>query len=171
LGIERLRAVLDTNIYVAAYLTRNPNSPSAELLKRWRNGEFDVLYCLEMLYEIVRKFREKSIPPRYTVALIGDLKSIGEAVPLRPYEAPPIILDDPDDDIFVACARVGGATHIVTYDSHFEVLSGEMEGIKILDGLHFLYVVRKDVKPECGAEGRPETGDRRREMDDGRKGC
>lgn len=153
MGIERLRAVLDTNIYVAAYLTRNPNSPSAELLKRWRNGEFDVLYCREMLYEIVRKFREKSIPPRYTVALIGDLKSLGQVVPLRRYVAPPIILDDPDDDIFVACARVGGATHIVTYDSHFEVLGGEMEGIKILDGLHFLYVVRKDIKPECGGGG------------------
>ena len=41
----------------------------------------------------------------------------------------------------------GGATHLVTYDPHFEVLGGEYEGIKILDGLHFLYVVRGDIKP------------------------
>ncbi|MCK4416564.1 MAG: PIN domain-containing protein [Candidatus Latescibacteria bacterium] len=59
MGIERLRAVLDTNIYVAAYLAKNPNSPTAELLKRWRNGEFDVLYSREMLYEIARKFQER----------------------------------------------------------------------------------------------------------------
>ena len=147
MGIKRLRAVLDTNIYVAAYLAKNPNSPTAELLKRWRYGEFDVLYCREMLYEIARKFRDRGIPPRYTIALISDLKSIGQAVPLQPYEVTPIILDDPDDDILVACATVGGATHIVTYDPHFEVLGGEYEGIRILDGLHFLYVVRGDVKP------------------------
>ena len=153
MGIERLRAVLDTNIYVAAYLAENPNSLTAELLRRWRNGEFDVLYCREMLYEIAGKFQKKGIPPRYTVAVIGDLKSIGQAVPLRPHEIAPVILDDPDDDILVACARAGGATHIVTYDSHFEDLGGEVEGIRILDGLHFLYVVRVDIKPEC-SEGR-----------------
>ena len=152
MGIERLRAVLDTNIYVAAYLAKNPNSPSAKLLKRWRNGEFDVLYCREMLYEIARKFREKGIPPRYTVALIGDLKSIGQAVPLRPYEIAPVILDDPDDDVLVACARAGNATHIVTYDSHFDVLGGEMEGIK---------------RPETGNR-RPEKGDRRQEAGEGK---
>jgi predicted nucleic acid-binding protein len=147
LGIERLRAVLDTNIYVAAYLAKNPNSPTVELLKRWRNGEFDVLYCQEMLYEIARKFQEKVIPPRYTITLISDLKSLGQVVFLQAYEVTPIILDDPDDDILVACAKVGGATHIVTYDPHFEVLDGEYEGIKVLDGLHFLYVVRGDVIP------------------------
>jgi len=86
LGIKRLRVVLDTNIYVAAYLAKNPNSPTAELLKRWRNREFDVLYCREMLFEIARKFRDRGIPPRYTIALVSDLKSIGQAVLLRPYE-------------------------------------------------------------------------------------
>jgi len=106
-----------------------------------------------MLYEIARKFQEKGIPPRYTVALISDLKSIGQAVPLRPHEIAPVILDDPDDDILVACARVGGATHIVTYDSHFEDLGSEVEGIQILDGLHFLYLVRVDIKPECRGAG------------------
>ena len=54
---------------------------------------------------------------------------------------------------------VGGATYIVTYDPHFEVLGGEYEGIKVLDGLHFLYVVRGDVKPRS-------TNDERRTMKD-----
>ena len=58
-----------------------------------------------MLYEIAGKFCERGIPPRYTIALISDLKSIGLAVPLQPYEVTPIILDDSDDDILVACAK------------------------------------------------------------------
>jgi hypothetical protein len=37
--------------------------------------------------------------------------------------------------------------NIVTYDPHFDCLGGEFQGIRIIDGLHFLYVVRGDRKP------------------------
>jgi hypothetical protein len=37
---KRLRAVLDTNIFVAAYLSKNPHSPTIELLRRWRQGYY-----------------------------------------------------------------------------------------------------------------------------------
>ena len=32
----------------------------------------------------------------------------------------------------------------MTYDRHLDVLSGAYQGIPILDGLHFLYIVRGD---------------------------
>lgn len=35
-----LRAVLDTNVPIAAHLSRNPHSPTIELLARWRGGQF-----------------------------------------------------------------------------------------------------------------------------------
>jgi predicted nucleic acid-binding protein len=38
---RRLRAVFDTNIFVAAYLSKSPNSPTVELLQRWLQGEFE----------------------------------------------------------------------------------------------------------------------------------
>ena len=57
----------------------------------------------------------------------------------------PVISADPDDDLIVACAVVGGATHIVTYDPHFEVLGEEYRGIKVVDGLTFLRRVREAV--------------------------
>jgi hypothetical protein len=31
-----IRAVFDSNIYVAAYLSKNPRSPNKELFQRWR---------------------------------------------------------------------------------------------------------------------------------------
>lgn len=43
--------------------------------------------------------------------------------------------------------NVPSATHIVTYDPHFDVLGGAYHDIPILDGLHFLYVVRGDRPP------------------------
>lgn len=48
----RIRAVFDTNIFLAAHLTKNPNSPTAELLLRWANNEFDILYCDQLLDEV-----------------------------------------------------------------------------------------------------------------------
>lgn len=58
-----------------------------------------------------------------------------------------LIVDDPDDDLIMACAITGQADYVVTYDPHFDCLGGEFRGIRILDRLHFLYVVRGDAKP------------------------
>ncbi|RLC90031.1 MAG: toxin-antitoxin system toxin component, PIN family protein, partial [Chloroflexi bacterium] len=55
------------------------------------------------------------------------------------------IPDDPDDDVVIACAIAGGATHLVTYDIHLRSLGEEYQGVHILDGLHFLYALRGDV--------------------------
>lgn len=67
---------------------------------------------------------------------------MGIRIEITPNDIVPVITSDPDDDIIIACAIKGGATHIVTYDSHFDFLGGQYWGIKITDGLHFLYEVR-----------------------------
>jgi predicted nucleic acid-binding protein len=45
-------------------------------------------------------------------------------------------------------AVAGGATHIVTYDPHFNALGGEHKGIEVVDGLTFLRRVRRAELPE-----------------------
>ncbi|MFQ6043462.1 MAG: hypothetical protein ACE5PV_21620 [Candidatus Poribacteria bacterium] len=67
-------------------------------------------------------------------------------IEIIPTDVVPIIVDDPDDDIIIACALAGNATHIVTYDSHFNILGGSYNEIKIVDGLKFLYEVRNDYE-------------------------
>ena len=47
------RAVLDANIYVADYLSRNPRSPNKELFRRGRAGEFALLASKAILEEVV----------------------------------------------------------------------------------------------------------------------
>lgn len=141
--IRRKRAVFDTNLYIAAHKSRNPNSPTVELFKRWANNEFDLIYCGLLIEEIKEKFLEKVITAETTVRLIGDLKTRGIEVNVTPYDIEPIIMADADDDFIIACAVLGNATHIVTYDTHFDCLGGQYHGIKILDGLHFLREVRE----------------------------
>ncbi len=50
-----LRAVLDANVYVAAYLSRNPRSPNKELFQRWRDTQFVLLVSEAILKEVVEK--------------------------------------------------------------------------------------------------------------------
>lgn len=138
------RAVLDTNVPIAAHLSRNPHSPTIELVERWRHGEFVQLYSDAMLAELLEKFQARGIAPDAADRYVADLLLLGEYVVVAPEQVPEVILADPDDNMILACAFVGRATRIVTYDPHFDVLQGAYQGIKILDGLHFLYLVRGD---------------------------
>lgn len=139
-----LRAVLDTNIPIAAHLSRNPRSPTIELITRWRAGEFTQLYSDDMLVELIEKFHARRIAPEASERYLADLITLGDHVIVLPEHVPTAIAADPDDNAILACAVVGRATHIATYDPHFDVLGGAYQGISVLDGLHFLYVVRGD---------------------------
>jgi len=142
-----LRAVFDTNVIIAALKSRNPNSPTVELLKRWRNDEFILLYADDLLLEYREKFIARNIDPALRIAFLASLDVLGEQVKVAPDQIKPVIPNDPDDDIVVACAIVGKATHLVSYDPHLLNLGESYQGIVILDGLHFLYVVRGDKRP------------------------
>jgi predicted nucleic acid-binding protein len=58
-----------------------------------------------------------------------------------------VIEADLDDDMVLACAVVGQASHLVTYDLHFAPLGDVYRGVRLIDGLHFLYLVRGDQPP------------------------
>jgi len=139
-----LRAVLDANVYVAAYLSKNPRSPNKELFQRWRDSQFVLLVSKAILEEVVEKFGELDIDQQLTLELVSHILADAEYVQVSEGDVQPIIFADPDDDHVLACAVVGKADYLVTYDPHFDCLGGEYQGLKILDGLHFLYVVRGD---------------------------
>ena len=62
---QRLRVVFDTNIFVAAHLSKNPHSPTMELLRRWRQEKFELLYSDDSLVEIDEKFSARGIGDEY----------------------------------------------------------------------------------------------------------
>lgn len=141
---QRLRAVFDANIFVAAYLSKNPHSPTVELLRRWRQGGFELLYSDDLLVEIDEKFSARGIGDEYKDSLLVELRDLATYVEVKPSDVKPVITADPDDDFILACAVVGQAEYLVTYDTHFDVLDGEYQGIKITEALPFLWAVRGD---------------------------
>ncbi len=142
---ERLRAVLDTNVFVSAALSKNPRSPTREAIERWRRGEFLLLVCTLLAEEIVEKLIEYSIGADVIENLVDLLARLAEWVEIPP-EKIEALLSDPDDDVVIACAVIGKANYLVTYDPHFDSLNGEYRGVKILKAIPFLEILRQSNK-------------------------
>jgi len=99
-----------------------------------------------ILQEVVEKFNQIGIDQALTVELIALLFADAEYVSVSADEISAVIAGDPDDDQVLGCAVAGKADYLVTYDPHFDCLGGEYQGIHVLDGLNFPYVIRGDKK-------------------------
>ncbi len=134
------RAVLDTNVVLAAHHSRNPASPGVEILDRWERGEFVLLYTADVITEYAEKLIEAGAPQTATdrflsaIALNGTFVLI-EFFHFRHYP------EDTDDIAFLLCALNGDATHLVTYDPHLHVLQPHY-ALAICEPLRFLADLR-----------------------------
>jgi len=139
---KKIRAVLDTNVFVSAALSKNANSPTRETLDRWKRDEFVLLICTPLAEEIVEKLLDRHVDNEKVVDLVKTLADWAEWVEV-PAEKIESLLSDPDDNVIVACAVEGGANYLVTYNPHFDSLQGEYHGVKIVKAIPFLDVLRK----------------------------
>ena len=135
------RAVVDTNIVVAAYRSSAPASPNREVLARWESGEFTLLYSDDMLFEYIEKLIEKGASGAQVRQVVSSVLGTGERVEiesfhLRRYPS------DADDIAFVLCALNGEATHLVTYDGGFAEVVREFD-FAICEPLAFLAELRR----------------------------
>ena len=137
------RAVLDTNALLAAHLSSHPASPTAEILDRWQQREFLVLYSLDTLAEYAEKLLSHGIPSPEVEAFIRLLALHGEFVPVvffhfRHYPV------DAEDVMFLLCAVNGCATHLVSYDQHLLSLRPYYASeVSICEPVEFLTECRK----------------------------
>lgn len=93
--------------------------------------------------ELAEKLIERGISQERVIEFLVLLGRLAEWVDVPDEAAKPVIEADPDDDIILACAVVGDANYLVTYDPHFDVLGGEYEGVCITRALPFLKAVRE----------------------------
>ncbi len=138
---KKIRAVLDTNVFVSAALSKNANSPTREALERWKRGEFVLLICTPLAEEVVEKLLDHRVDKEKVSDLVETLANWAEWIEV-PAEKIESLLSDPDDNVIVTCAVEGGANYLVTYDPHFDSLQGDYRGIKIVKAIPFLEVIR-----------------------------
>ena len=111
------RAVLDTNVVLAADGASNPLSPNLEVINRWALGEFVWLVTADIAAEYAEKLLEKGNSASEVEAFITGLFLSAEYVEIRffHFRHYPV---DADDIIFLLCATNGAASHLVSYDHH-----------------------------------------------------
>jgi uncharacterized protein len=108
-------AVFDTNVLISALLSTTSNPFRCVALARI--GQIESVTCQEILNEFSEKLIIKfKFSQEKAQAAIEEVRSFSRLVEISTeLRAVPA---DPDDDMVVECAVVGGATHIVTGDKH-----------------------------------------------------
>ncbi len=136
------RAVLDTNVVLAAQGCPHPSSPGREIMERWKAGQLMLLYSTDTLVEYAEKLLARGLPESEVERFIRLFARHGEAVPIvffhfRHYPV------DSDDVMFLLCAMNGAASHLVSYDGHLLDLRSFYEGeLTICQPLELLAVLR-----------------------------
>ena len=113
-----IRAVIDTNVYVAALLS-NEGAP-ARLVRGLSEGLFDAIVCPRLLNELGGVLARPKIAQRVDPTTASDFTLWLErvaAVEPDPGDIPSVS-PDPNDDYLVALALIGRAQAIVSGDAH-----------------------------------------------------
>lgn len=110
-----LKVVLDTNIFVAGYLSKSKTGYPSQILNLWQDGQFILVITPQILREIIATLVEKKVP----LELLEELVSIIGQIALRmpgAYETQVLNDVDPKDNMILAAALESHADFIVTYD-------------------------------------------------------
>jgi len=108
-----VRAVFDTNVLVAAFITEGICS---KILMRGRKKQFHLIACPVILREfeqvLIKKFSTARNEARSALQIISEAIHSIE----RPSQLVQSVCRDPDDDAILVCALEGRADYLVTGD-------------------------------------------------------
>ena len=133
-----MRVVVDTNIWISGMLWRGA---PWQLLRMAEQGEIELCVTPSMLSELAVVLSYERFQPRITQLGLTSEELVAYALSLSTvFEEPqgePVVAADPDDDVFLHCAAVAGASCIVSGDRHLLDL-GRYQDIPILSVNEFL---------------------------------
>lgn len=141
-------AVVDTNVWVSAFL--NPAGYPAQLVAAGKDRQFEVVTSKPLLDELLDVLsRPRIMKVRQTTVSDAEtfVQMVSAVARLVPVSGGLGICRDPDDDILLETALVGGATHVVSRDEDVTrdlelVRQFEEQGIQILTVARFLSLLQ-----------------------------
>lgn len=133
-----MRIVVDTNIWVSGLLWRGL---PWKLLRLAEVGDVELCMTPSMLVELAEVLSYERLQPRLEQLGLTPTELVTYALNLASIfevsEGDPIVVADPDDDVFLRCATIAGAACVVSGDHHLLDLGG-YAGIPILTIRDFL---------------------------------
>lgn len=137
-----LRAVLDANVYVSAYI--RPEGPPGQIIERFlRDAAFEIVLSTEIVEEVLQALAYPKIQKAVRAKLdpdswFEDILVLSQLIPGE-YKTPGAS-EDPDDDKYIAAAVEGRAAFVVSGDPDLLNI-GEHEGVRLLTPRQFLDVL------------------------------
>ena len=126
-----MRLIFDTNILVAALITRG--TPPDKLYEAWRDGRFTLLTSELQIEEIRRVTRREGIRFRIHQAEAGRLVNDLRRLATRIENLPTLdVSPDPYDNFLLAMAQAGQADLLVTGDKRDLLSLSSHQGTRIL---------------------------------------
>ncbi len=139
--MSKQRAVLDTNVLVAAFRSRT--GASFEIFRRLRLNEWTAVLSNHLTYEyeevLKRDAGSLSLSLADIDALLNAICARGEEWSLSRNWAP--ILHDPDDEPLVQLAHESGALVIITHNTR-HLQTATRLGIQVLKPMEFLRILQ-----------------------------
>lgn len=130
--------VFDTNILLSALFS--PNGKPFRYLELAREDRVQSVTCQEIIAEFQEKLEDKfkySLPDAQAAAnLVLNYSQLATITNILDSG-----ITDPDDNMILECAVVGGATHIVTGDKRHLLPLASYQGISIINAADFLTLV------------------------------
>src|SRR5690349_2665120 len=125
---NKLRVLLDTNVYISYLLNREGTGAVARIVQAARVGTFTLLVPEALVQELTTVVAQKPylvarIAPEDTNELIFMIRTLAEVIGLAPQTAP-LTSRDPDDDYLLTAAVIGQADYLVTGDDDLLTLAG-----------------------------------------------
>lgn len=142
-----MKVVIDTNVIISGLIS--VSGPPAQIIQLWVDGK--IIICLSA--EIVEEYIAVLLRPKFNplgsalerYKLISGLVELDNTIIVNPDFIPDIIHEDPDDNVFLACAVEAKAKIIISGDDHLLDLA-EYKGIRIISPADFLRGLEKQYK-------------------------
>lgn len=140
---RKLRAVIDTNLFISGLFARD--SLSAQLQNLWINLDFELVTSIEIIKEISRvlnypRIKDHFKPKDKNIKRFFRL-IFRKAVIAKDIYKTDRITEDPTDNKFLACALEKDADYIISRDPHLRNIK-HYHGIQIVDVKTFIEKVK-----------------------------
>lgn len=146
-----IRATLDTNVLASGAIARK--GTIARLFNRWRSSDFELVVSEHILVELERTLRKPYFAARLDqpdredfVSLILEFATVVEIS-----DPMPTALPDVPDNVVLATALSGGASHLVSGDRALQRL-GQFQNVQILSAHQFLILIAGEQAPHPAIE-------------------
>lgn len=134
------RVVLDTNVLISAFISPNKDSAPRQLYDACVRGRFFLLLSddiLEEVFDVLNRPRIKRMYKLTDKEISQFILELKKNTIVATHTNISVVVEDPDDNKFIACAIDGKGDYIVSGDKHLLDLEA-YNGVRILTVREFL---------------------------------